>query len=158
MKIANSSFTGDNKHRCCKVQVVTNLWPAVAVQSNNFACRKLGSSSRKHHAMLKNLKSWLMWEEVRVSTIWGSAPHLLACSCKDRWQITATFSDSFVKVKGKLSSTLTVKCLKNVHHVQVPCCSVPCAPRKMLVRTVSKVVSLPLVPLSCKAPSDHTRL
>lgn len=29
------------------MQVVTNLWPAVVVLSINFACRKLGSSSRK---------------------------------------------------------------------------------------------------------------
>lgn len=71
MKTANTLFTGDNKHRCCKVQVVTNLWPAVVVQSNNFACGKLGSSSRKCHAMFKNWKSCLIWEEVRVSTIWG---------------------------------------------------------------------------------------
>lgn len=76
MSTAHTPFTGDNKHRCCKVQVVTNLWPAVVVQSNNFACGKLGSSNRKCHAMFKNWKSWLMWEEMRVSTVWGLSTDL----------------------------------------------------------------------------------
>lgn len=87
----------------------------------------------------------------------GSAPHLLACGCKDRWQIAAAFSDSFVKLKGKLSITLTIKGLKNVQQ-QVPCCSVPCAPRKMPGRTVSKLVSLPVVPLSFVSFLPHQTL
>lgn len=131
------------------------------VQRDSLVHGKLqgvGRSSRVHHGCLKTGKSGWCREAVRVSPGWRlTTAQTLPASLWPSLQVTAGLAKPVVRLKRKLPSTLTIKSFKNTHQ-QLPCFSVPCAPRSMPGGTVSKLFAVLTLSPSCKSPSYHTRL